>query len=205
MADMSEYPYNTFHSVCFSLPSISQNTWSRHQNKTSSVDHLPRLRNQAFFQMSTNILDAYGTELRGSCGDGKEVRCHGPRTRPSTARGNIISFILGKPFYCRIVPAVRSVILAGCPSVFEQVQAVTVMRVWVSEAIPSAFDGGLSLNRYKRHPAQGYFCYRMIILLPFTVGSAKQPGRLLCDCRHTISRSFLKEFGNFTLFTLFYI
>lgn len=89
--------------------------------------------------MSTNILDvdAYGTELRGSCGDGKEVRCHGPRMRPSTARGKIISFILGKPFYCRIVPAVRSVILAGCPPVFEQVQAVTVMRVWVSEAFPA--------------------------------------------------------------------
>ena len=30
------------------------------------------------------------TELRGSCGDGKEVRCHDLRTILSTARGKII-------------------------------------------------------------------------------------------------------------------
>jgi len=51
--------------------------------------------------------------------------------RDQARQGERSSFILGKPFYWRIVPAVRSVILAGSQPVFEQVQAVTVMRVWV--------------------------------------------------------------------------
>jgi len=131
-----------------------------------SVGYLPLLWSQAFFQMSTNnILDAYGTELLGSCGDGKEVRCHDSRMRPSAARGKKrSSFILGKPFYWRIVPAVRSIILIGFPTCFRTSAGnYRDARLGCSDSlcsIPSAFDGGLFHKRYKQtKPCPGLFLF----------------------------------------------
>jgi hypothetical protein len=60
---LCEYPYSKYISQRALKPaSISQNTWSRHRDKPF-VDYLPRLWSQGFFQMPTNILDAYGTVI----------------------------------------------------------------------------------------------------------------------------------------------
>jgi hypothetical protein len=176
MANMCEFPYSTFHNVCMLKPaSISQNTWSRHQiTPLLIIYHFYGARH--FSRCQLNILDVYGTELRGSCGDGKEVRCHDSRMRPSTTRGKII--ILGKPFCWRIVPAVRSVILAGCPTCLRTSAGSSRNARLGSEAFPALFDGGLSPKRYKRDPAQGYVVFKWIIFF-FLLGSAKQPGSLL--------------------------
>lgn len=61
-------------------------------------------------------------------------------TRPSTARGKII-IILGKPFYWRIVLAVRSVILGGCPTCFRTSAGSSRNARLRSEAFPALSDG----------------------------------------------------------------
>ena len=114
--------------------------------------------------MSINILDAlaYGTELRGSCGDGKEVRCHDSRTRPSTARGkDHHSFSANRSAVGSSMRFAPLFWLVAQP-VFEQVAgSYRNARLGSdSEAFPAPFDGGLFPKRHKRYPAQGYLVFK---------------------------------------------
>lgn len=176
--------------------SISQNTWSRYQINPPLliIRHVYGARH--FSRCQPNVLDAYGTELRGSCGDGKEVRCHDSRTRPSTARGKIIqSFILGKPFYWRIVLAVRSVILAGCPTCFRTSAGSSRNARLGSEAFPAlstvtAVYPPSGIN--ETLPRVIMFVFKWIIFLSsFWALAVLSNQEVCCDCRHTIPLLFV--------------
>jgi hypothetical protein len=145
----------------------------------------------------------YGTEVRGSCGDGKEVRCHDSRTRPSTARGKIIIIhsrqtVLAVGSSPRFAPLFWLVF----PNLFSnKCKAVTVMRVSLlgSEAIPipSASTGVYPPSGYKRVPAQGcvVFKWDLFFPLPCTVGTAKATRKLVVIAGTPIRTFFERDSG----------
>jgi hypothetical protein len=149
---MCEYPDCPFHSVCACAYARQHVTKHVEQapNKPSSVDYLPRLWSQAFFQISANILGPYGTELPvlGSCGDWKEVRCHDSRTRPSTARVKGHHSFSANRSAVGSSPRFAPLFWPVAQPVFEQVQAVTVMRVWAERVLILKLSQRLSTAVY---------------------------------------------------------